>query len=136
MFRQMFVNLAVKDLDRSVKFFSKLGFKFNQQFTDKNATCMIVGEDCFVMLLVEPFFKSFIKKEIANSAKTAEAIIAVSVDGRGEVDEIAEKALAGGAKESKEKSDLGWMYTRSFSDLDGHLWEIFFMDESAMPKNP
>ncbi|MES2765807.1 MAG: VOC family protein [Bacteroidota bacterium] len=125
---QIFVNLPVKDLNKSVEFFTKLGFTFNAQFTDENATCMIVGENNFVMLLVEKFFKTFTKKEIADATKTTEAIIALSMDTRERVDEIGDKALAAGGKESNETQDHGFMYTRSFQDLDGHIWEIFYMD--------
>jgi len=125
---QIFVNLPVKDLNRSIEFFTKLGFTFNPQFTDENATCMIVGENNYVMLLVEKFFKTFTKKEIADATKTTEAIIALSMDSRERVDEIGEKALAAGGKESNETQDHGFMYTRSFQDPDGHIWEIFYMD--------
>jgi predicted lactoylglutathione lyase len=125
---QIFVNLPVKDLNKSVEFFTKLGFTFNPQFTDENATCMIVGENNFVMLLVEKFFKTFTKKEIADATKTTETIIALSMDTRERVDEIGDKALAAGGKESNETQDHGFMYTRSFQDLDGHIWEIFYMD--------
>ena len=125
---QIFVNLPVKDLNKSVEFFTKLGFTFNPQFTDENATCMIVGENNFVMLLVEKFFKTFTKKEIADATKTTEAIIALSMDTRERVDEIGDKALAAGGKESNETQDHGFMYTRSFQDLDGHIWEFFHMN--------
>lgn len=132
---QIFVNLPVKDLNKSVEFFTRLGFSFNPQFTDENATCMIVGENNFVMLLVEPFFKTFTKKEIADATKTAEAIIALSVDSREQVNEMADKALAAGATESNAPQDQGFMYNRSFQDLDGHLWEVFYMDLSAFSQS-
>jgi predicted lactoylglutathione lyase len=131
---QIFVNLPVKDLNSSVEFFTKLGFTFNPQFTDENATCMIVGENNFVMLLVEKFFKTFTKKEIADATKTTEAIIAISMDSRERVDEIGDKALAAGGTESNETQDHGLMYTRSFQDLDGHIWEIFHMDPAHVQK--
>lgn len=132
---KMFLNLPVKNLDKSIKFFTKLGFTFNPQFTDKNATCMIVGADIYIMLLVEPFFKTFVKKEIANTAKTTEAIIALSFENKEKVDEMADKAFAAGAKPFNATKDEGWMYTRSFEDLDGHLWELFYMDESKVNQN-
>ena len=129
---KIFVNLPVKDLNRSVEFFTKLGFKFNPQFTDENATCMIVGEDIFVMLLVEKFFKTFIKKEISDATKSSEVIIALSADDREAVDEMISKVTEAGGIEPKEPQDHGWMYGRSFQDIDGHLWEIFYMDSSTV----
>jgi len=129
---KIFVNLPVKDLNRSIEFFTKLGFKFNPQFTDENATCMIVGEDIFVMLLVENFFKTFTKKEIADATKSTEAIIALSADSREQVDEMINKAIKAGGKTPKEKQDQGWMYEQGFQDLDGHLWEMIWMDPAAI----
>ncbi len=131
---QIFVNLPVKDLNKSVDFFTKLGFTFNQQFTDENATCMIIGENIYALLLVEKFFKTFTKKEIADATKTTEAIIALSMDNREKVDEMGDKALAAGATPSNETQDHGFMYTRSFQDLDGHIWEVFHMDGSGIPQ--
>jgi hypothetical protein len=129
---QIFVNLPVKDLNRSIDFFTKLGFSFNKQFTDQNATCMIVGEDIFVMLLVEKFFKTFIKKEICNTTKSTEAIIALSAESRDKVDQLTAKALEAGGIEPRAPQDHGFMYGRSFEDPDGHLWEVFYMDPSMM----
>ena len=135
MAKQIFVNLAVKDLNKSVEFFTKLGFKFNPQFTDENATCMIIGKDMFAMLLVEKFFKTFIpNKEITEAKKNAEVLLAVSVESRVEVDETMKKVVAAGGTEYRSAQDYGWMYGRAFQDLDGHIWEIFDMDESKMPK--
>ncbi|EUJ24702.1 VOC family protein [Listeria grandensis] len=130
--KMLFVNLAVKDLDKSVEFFTALGFEFNPQFTDENATCMILNENTFIMLLVEKFFQNFTKKEIADSTKTTEAIIAISADDRAGVDEIVEKALAAGGTVSNDKMDEGFMYSWSFQDIDGHLWEVVYMDPSAV----
>ena len=129
---KIFVNLPVKDLNKTIDFFTKLGFKFNPQFTDENATCMIVGDDIFVMLLVEKFFKTFTKKEISDTSKNTEVIVALSVEGRENVDQMINKAIEAGGKESREPQDHGWMYGRSFEDIDGHLWEIIYMDESAL----
>ena len=134
MITKFFVNLPVKDLNKTVEFFTKLGFTFNPQFTDENATCMIVGNDIFVMLLVEKFFKTFTKKEISDVSKNTEVIVAVSTQSREEVDQMMEKVVGAGGKESRDPQDHGWMYGRSFEDIDGHLWEIFYMDESAMKK--
>lgn len=130
---KIFVNLPVKDLNKSVEFFTKLGFTFNPQFTNENATCMVVGEDIFVMLLVEKFFKTFTPKEISNARQTTEVIVSLSADSRKEVDTLVDKALQAGGKTLREPEDMGWMYTRSFQDLEGHLWEIIYMDISAMP---
>lgn len=131
---QIFVNLPVKDLHKAIDFFTKLGFTFNPQFTDENATCMIVGKEIFVMLLVEKFFKTFTSKEISDTAKSAEVIVALSAASRQEVDGMLDKAKAAGGKESRAAQDYGWMYGRGFQDVDGHLWEIFYMDEEAMKK--
>lgn len=128
---KIFVNLPVESLERSVGFFTKLGYTFNPQFTDANATCMVISEDIYAMLLVKPFFKSFIKKDISDATKATEVIIALTADSRAAVDALMEKALAAGAKESKEKMDHGFMYQRSFEDLDGHQWESFWMDPAA-----
>jgi len=132
---QMYLNLPVKDLDKSIGFFTKLGFKFNPQFTDENATCMIVGEDIYVMLLVEKFFKTFIKKEICDAAKSTEALIGLSVDSRDQVDEMVKIAVDAGGSIYSDPQDHGWMYGHSFADLDGHQWEIFYMDMSKFPGN-
>jgi predicted lactoylglutathione lyase len=129
---KIFVNLPVKDLNKTIEFFTKLGFKFNPQFTDENATCMVVGDDIFVMLLVENFFKTFTKKQISDASKNTEVIVALSVEGRENVDQMINKAIEYGGRESREPQDHGWMYGRSFEDIDGHLWEIFYMDESAL----
>ena len=129
---KIFVNLPVKDLNRSVDFFSKLGYKFNQQFTDEKATCMIIGEDIFVMLLAEEFFKTFTKKQIVDATKSTESIICLSADSREKVDEIVKKAIAAGGTSPNEKQDQGFMYGHGFQDLDGHLWEIMWMDPATI----
>lgn len=130
----IFVNLPVKNLNRAMDFFTKVGFTFNPKFTDENATCMVIGETIFVMLLVEKYFKTFISKQICDTAKDAEAIIALSFESREKVDEIMHKAIEAGAAEPRKAQDHGWMYQRSFEDPDGHLWEVFWMDESAIKK--
>jgi predicted lactoylglutathione lyase len=129
---KIFVNLPAKDLNKTIEFFTKLGFKFNPQFTDENATCMIVGEDIFVMLLVEKFFKTFTKKEICDTSKNTEVIVALSVEGREKVDQMINRAIEAGGRESREPQDHEWMYGRSFEDINGHIWEIIYMDESAL----
>ena len=132
MARKIFVNLPVSDLKRSMEFFSQLGFSFNPQFTDENATSMIVSEEAYVMLLVEPYFKTFIKKEICATATHSEAIFALSCDSRAEVDELVNKAIAAGGTHALEAKDHGFMYGWSFFDLDGHHWEVFWMDPSTI----
>ena len=122
---QMFLNLPVKDLSKTIEFFVKLGFKFNPQFTDENAACMIVGEGSFVMLLVEKFFKTFVSKKIADTKKTTELTVAIALESRVAVDRMVETALRAGATASMEPSDQGFMYSKSFHDLDGHIREIF-----------
>lgn len=129
---KLFVNFPVKDLDKSKEFFSKLGFAFNAQFTDQNAACMVIGEDNYAMLLVEQFFKTFTKKEIADAKKSTEVLTALSAESKEKVDEMMSKALDAGAKEARDPQDLGFMYGRSFEDLDGHIWEIFWMDPKAI----
>jgi uncharacterized protein len=132
---KIFVNLPVKDLNKSIDFFSRLGYTFNPQFTDENATCMIISEDIYVMLLIEKFFKTFTHKEISDSSKSTEVIISLSADSKQKVDEMFETAIKEGASKSGEPQDHGWMYQRGFQDLDGHLWEIIFMDMNAFQQN-
>jgi predicted lactoylglutathione lyase len=129
---KIFVNLPVRDLNKTVEFFTKLGFKFNPQFSNENATCMIVAEDIFVMLLIEKFFKTFTKKEISDTTQNTEVILALSAESREKVDKMINKALEAGGRESRELQDHGWMYGRSFEDINGHLWEIIYMDENAL----
>ena len=128
---KMFVNLPVKDLGKSVKFFTALGFKFNPQFTDENATCMIVSEENFVMLLVENYFKTFTPKPVSDARKSTEVLICLSADSRQDIDEMVRKAVAAGATTPRPAQDLGFMYQHGFEDLDGHLWELAFMNLEA-----
>ena len=129
---QIFVNLPVKNLDRTVEFFTKLGYSFNPQFTDENATCMIVEENIFVMLLVEPYFRTFIDKDICDATRQTEVIVCLSAESRDKADELVAKAVAGGGKATASK-DYGFMYQTGFQDLDGHLWELAYMDPNAAP---
>ena len=131
--RNLYVNLPVKDLERSVEFFAALGFSFNPKFTDENATCMIVNDGTSVMLLVEAFFATFTGKPVADAHAVTETLLALSVDSRAEVDAFVDRALGLGASEYAEPRDLGFMYQRGIADLDGHQWEVFFMDESQFP---
>ena len=128
----MFVNLAVKDLGTSVDFFTRLGFTFDPRFTDEQATCMIVSEEAFVMLLVKGRFKDFTKKALSDAATQTEAILAVSADSRQQVDELADTALAAGGQPANDPMDMDGMYGRSFQDPDGHLWEVVWMDPGAL----
>ncbi|MEK4075071.1 VOC family protein [Paenibacillus sp. FSL H7-0942] len=131
--KQIFVNLPVQDLKKSVEFFTKVGFEFDANFTDESATCMIIGDNIYAMLLVEERFQSFISKKISNAADTTEVIVALSVDSREQVDVIVQAALDAGGKPSNEPQDHGFMYGWSFQDLDDHLWEVSYMDLSAFP---
>ena len=130
--KKIFVNLPVKDLNKSIDFFTKLGFSFNPQFTNENATCMIIAENIFAMLSVEKFFKTFTKKEIVDASISNEVFISLSVDSKEEVDDLVNKALAAGGKTPNEPDDHGFMYSWSFEDLDSHAWDIFYMDPSAI----
>lgn len=129
---KIFVNLPVQDLDKSVEFFTKMGYTFNAQFTNENATCMIISEDIYAMLLVKPFFQTFTKKEIIDATKSVEVLIALSADSKEDVDKLVDKALAAGGKPAREPKDHGFMYERSYEDLDGHVWEIMWMDPGAI----
>lgn len=130
--RLMFLNLAVEDLQRSIAFFRDLGFEFDQRFTDETATCMVVSDHAFVMLLVRDRFRDFTKRELADPTTHTEAIMAVSAESRDAVDELTDKALASGGSPANDPMDMGAMYGRSFYDPDGHLWEVVWMDVEAM----
>ena len=133
--RKIFVNLPVKDLKKTMDFFSKLGFEFNPIFTDENAACLVISEDIYAMLLVEKFFKSFIPdKEICDAKSSTEALIALSTKTRQEVDELIKKAVAAGGSEYRQAQDYGWMYGRAFQDINGHIWELFYADMNALPE--
>jgi predicted lactoylglutathione lyase len=124
---QIFVNLPVKDLNQSIAFFTKLGYRFNPEFTDEKATCMIIGENIFVMLLVDQFFKTFVPNEIADARQSTESIICLSAESREKVDELVKKAVDAGGTIYKDPQDHGFMYGHGYQDLDGHLWEIMWM---------
>ncbi|RIX53982.1 glyoxalase/bleomycin resistance/extradiol dioxygenase family protein [Paenibacillus nanensis] len=129
--RQIYVNLPVKDLNASKAFFKAIGFEFNMQFSDEKAACLVVGENIFAMLLQEEYFRTFTNKDIADTSKSTEVLIAISADSREDVDGIASRAIAAGAK-SNGSIDHGFMYQTSFDDLDGHTWEVAYMDPSAL----
>jgi hypothetical protein len=132
MSRQLFVNLAVDDLDRSIAFFTALGFSFEPRFTDETATCMIVGDDAYVMLLTRAKFEEFAKKPIVDARSQTEVLLAISAGSREGVDELADAALASGGSDANDPLDYSFMYSRSFQDPDGHVWEVVWMDDAAV----
>ncbi|MFW3459473.1 VOC family protein [Streptomyces microflavus] len=132
MAQMIFVNLPVKDLATSKGFFEKLGYGTNPQFSDDKTACVVLSDTIFVMLLTEPRFKDFTKKEIADASRTTEVILALSADSREKVDELADAALAAGGFPAGETQDLGFMYGRSFQDPDHHIWEVIWMDPAAV----
>jgi predicted lactoylglutathione lyase len=131
--RKLFVNLAVRDLKRSKDFFSALGFGFEPKFTDDNAACMVVSDEAFVMLLAEPYFRTFTRREPCDTTRQTEGLFALSCDSRAEVDQMVHKAFAAGGARALDPQDHGFMYGWSFYDPDGHHWEVFWMDPSATP---
>jgi uncharacterized protein len=134
--RKMFVNLAVRDLKRAKSFFSSLGFGFNPKFTDDNGACMVISDEGYVMLLAEPFFKTFTTREICDTSRQTEALVALSCESRTEVDQLVKKAIDAGGRDAMPAQELGFMYGRSFYDLDGHHWEVVWMDPKAVEMGP
>jgi predicted lactoylglutathione lyase len=130
--RKLFVNISVADLPRTKQFFAQLGFEYNKQFTDDNAACLIVGSDSFFMLLRREFFQTFTKRQICDTRTHTEGLFAISCDSRDAVDVLADKALSIGASPASDAQDHGFMYVRSFYDLDGHHWEVMWMDPNAV----
>ena len=130
---KIFLNLPVKELNKSMEFFTQLGFTFNPKFTDDKAACMIIGDKIFSMLITEEFYKTFTNKTICDARKNSEVLISISVESREKVDEMIANVVKAGGSEYMETKDYGWMYHRCFLDLDQHHWEVFFMDESQMP---
>jgi len=126
------VNLAVKDLNKSIEFFTRLGYTFNPQFTNETATCMIVSEDIFVMLLTHEKFKTFTPKNICDATKSTEVLVCLSCESRAAVDELVRKAVAAGGTTYNQPQDHGFMYGHGFQDLDGHIWELIYMEPSAV----
>lgn len=132
---RIFVNLPVKELSRSVDFFTRLGYTFNPQFSDEKATCMIISNTIYVMLLTEAFFQTFTKKEIVDAHKAVECVIAISADSKDAVNKMVARAEAAGATIPNPASDYGFMYQHSFEDLDGHHWEFVWMDPNGPPSD-
>ena len=132
--RKIFVNLPVADIKRSNAFFEKLGFKQNPQFSGEDTTCLVLSEEGYVMLLQTERFKTFIKKPISDARQQTEALFSFSVDSREEVDQLVTLALEAGGSPAMPPQDHGFMYGHSFQDPDGHHWEVFWMDPSAIQK--
>jgi predicted lactoylglutathione lyase len=136
MARQIFVNLAISDMARSRAFFDALGFSFNPQFSNEQGACMVIADNICAMLLVKPFFKTFVDTEIADATKVTEVLTCLSCDSREEVDALVKKAVAAGGKAHRQPQDHGFMYGHGFVDLDGHVWELVYMVPNAAPPHP
>src|SRR5262249_52082373 len=130
--RKLFANLAVRDLKKSMEFFTKLGLEFNPKFTNDKAACMIVNDDAFVMLMTEPLFRTFTRRQPCDTSRNTEGLFGLTRGSRAEEDETVKKALAAGGGHAMDTQDQGFMYGRSFYDLDGHHWEVFWMDPKAI----
>lgn len=131
---KIFLNLPVKDLNTAISFYKKLGFSINPKFTNEKGACVVISEYINVMILVEDFYQTFTDKQICDAATTSEVLISISLETREKVDEIIEKAVKAGGTDYKKANDYGWMYQRTFLDIDGHHWEFFYMDESQIPQ--
>ncbi len=131
---QIYVNLPAKDLQKSIAFFTKLGFTFNPQFTDENATCMIIGDNIFAMLLVEKFFQTFTKKAICDATKSTEVLVCISRESRADVDKMVKNAVAAGGTIPRPAQDHDFGYGHAFEDIDGHIWELVYMAPAADTK--
>lgn len=129
--RMIFVNLPIKNLNATKTFFAALGFSFNPDFSDDKTACMIIEQNIFAMLMEEDRFRDFINNDISDATQAQEVLIALSAGSRAEVDDMLAKALAGGGKPWKPIQDLGFMYGCSFQDIDGHVWEVVYMDMPA-----
>lgn len=128
----IFINLPVNDLDASKKFFTELGYTLNPQFSDENAASVVISDTIVAMLLTKPFYSSFTKKEIADATRTSEVMLCLSAESREKVDELVEKAVAAGGTASEKVQEMDFMYGRAFDDLDGHTWEVVWMDPAAV----
>jgi predicted lactoylglutathione lyase len=129
---QIFVNLPVKELERSKAFFANLGFTFNPEFTNEQAACMVVSDAIFVMLVVEKFFKTFTQKAVADATTSTEVLVCLSCESRAKVDELVKKAVAAGGTSPRAPQDHGFMYGHGFEDLDGHIWELMYMEPGGV----
>jgi hypothetical protein len=133
--RKIFVNLAVADLKKSMEFFRRLGFDFNEQFSDDTAACMIIGDDSYAMLLTRDKFKTFTPRTVADPRRSTEVLTSLSCDSRAAVDDLVAKAKAAGGDEVNDVDDRGFMYMRSITDLDGHIWELVWMDQAHIERS-
>ncbi|WP_454873065.1 VOC family protein [Paraburkholderia xenovorans] len=131
MHKQIYVNLAVDDLERSKAFFSAIGLSFEPRFTNGQAACLILGEDIYAMLLVKHLFKSFTRKSLCDPKESTEALVGLSCESRQEVDALVARALAAGGTVPRAPQDYGFMYGHGFEDIDGHIWELIYMDPNA-----
>ena len=132
--KQIYVNLAIKDMARTQVFYRQLGFEFDAKFSNEQGACLVVGEHIFVMLLVESFFKGFIsEKSIVDAKQSTEALICISCESRAEVDDLVARAVAAGGTSPRTPVDHGFMYMHGFEDLDGHIWELMYMNADAAP---
>jgi predicted lactoylglutathione lyase len=129
---QIFVNLPVKDLNKSMEFFKNIGYSFNPQFTDETAACMVISNEIYAMLLTQEKFKEFTTKEIVDATKSTEVLIALSTESKGDVNIMLDKVIKAGGKEFRQPMDYGFMFSRSFEDLDGHVWELLWMDPKSI----
>ena len=125
---KIFVNLPVSDLSRSMDFFKSMGYRFNPQFTDDTAACLVISDDIYAMLLTHNKAKEFTKKDIADATKTTEVLVTLTVDSREKVNQLVDTALKSGGSKARDPEDYGFMYGRSFNDPDGHIWEVIWMD--------
>lgn len=133
--RSIFVNFAVEDLERSKKFFEALGFSFNPQFTDETAACMVIDEGIFAMLLTASKFKSFTPKQLCDSRTSTEVLLCLTCESREEVESLVERAIAAGGRRYAEARDYGFMFQDGFEDIDGHIWELVYMDPMRYQRN-
>ncbi len=131
MHKQIFVNLAVADLPKSMTFFRQLGLDFDKRFTDQNAACLVLGENLYAMLLTRDYFKTFVNKPLCDPRQSTEVLVCLSCESRAEVDDLVSRAVAAGGSVPREPQDYGFMYGHAFEDPDGHIWELMYMDPNA-----
>ena len=134
MAQMIFVNLPVKDLEKSKAFFVHLGYSINPQFTDENAACVVISEHIYAMLLTHPRFKDFTPLEVSDATRSTEVLLCLSCESRGRVDELVARAVAAGGAAHMQPQDHGMMYGHGFTDPDGHIWEVMWMDQTAVQK--
>lgn len=132
--KKIFINLPISNLQETMEFFTKLGFTFNQQFTNESATCMIVEENIYVMLLVEEYFKTFTSKELINRKTHVGQLLSIPMESKEAVDSFIELAISNGGNRAGNPIDMGFMYQKSFNDINDYTWEIFWMDENHVEK--